>query len=379
MEFGYSVQGYVSSERNESDPDAEHTVLTEEFDLCVLADKVGVKYAWVPEHHFTEGYSHVSANDIFLGALAKVTSQIHLSSGIWNPLPRFNHPATLAEKVAMLDHLSDGRVEFGTGRGSGSQEVVGFYPEFDDASNTRVVWEETINEFVKMWTQPVYEGFQGEHWSLAPRPIIPKPYHKPHPAMWYAAGNPSSYVMAAQRGLGILGFTLGADLKATEENLKKYRKAIADAEPVGAFVNNNLAIAVGLCYINEDRDVARREFLEGGTAQFAANALRYHDQIPRPDDYPVWPDLPPEPDEAMLDAMIDMGAALVGDPDDVLKQVQRWVDVGIDQVMIGTGSKTYEQNVRMLDLFGKYIIPKVDTDPVHSTTRYREAAALQTV
>ena len=68
---------------------------------------------------------------MFLGYLAHTTERIHLGSGIFNPLPQVNHPAKVAERVAMLDHLSDGRFEFGTGRGAGSHEILGFLPEHD--------------------------------------------------------------------------------------------------------------------------------------------------------------------------------------------------------------------------------------------------------
>ncbi len=134
---------------------------------------------------------------MFLGYLAHSTERIHLGSGIFNPLPQVNHPAKVAEKVAMLDHLSDGRFEFGTGRGAGSHEILGFLPGMTDLTGTREIWEDVIREFPKMWMQDEYQGYEGKYWSLPPRKILPKPYVKPHPPMWYAAGNTSSYEMAA--------------------------------------------------------------------------------------------------------------------------------------------------------------------------------------
>lgn len=373
MEFGFFVQGYVPKSQRRSEADAEHRVLLEDLELCVAADKSGFKYAWMPEHHFTDEYSHISSNDVFLGALAALTDNIHLGSGIFNPLPRFNHPAALAERAAMLDHLTSGRFEFGTGRGSGNQEVVGFYPEFDNADNTREIWEETIGEFVKMWTQDVYEGFEGKYWSMPPRPILPKPYTKPHPPMWYAAGNTTSYEMAARKGLGILGFSLDG-LERAQAAVETYKKTITDAEPIGAFVNDNVLVANLVCFVDEDRDTARRAFLEGNTSYYVAQAMRYHDQIPNPPGYEGWPQVPPNPDEAALDMMIDAGAALVGDPDDVLAQIKRWESTGIDQLMIGRGSKTLAETQKMIDLIGTHIIPALDTDPIHSTTHYRNNA-----
>ena len=79
----------------------------EETEYVIQADKSGFKYAWASEHHFLEEYSHLSANDVYLGYLAHATERIHLGSGIFNPLAQVNHPVKVAEKVAMLDHLTE--------------------------------------------------------------------------------------------------------------------------------------------------------------------------------------------------------------------------------------------------------------------------------
>ncbi|CAM5363881.1 hypothetical protein SVIOM74S_01599 [Streptomyces violarus] len=148
MEFGVFVQGYVGK-RAETDPLAEHKALMEETEYVIQADKSGFKYAWASEHHFLDEYSHLSANDVFLGYLAHATERIHLGSGIFNPLAPVNHPVKVAEKVAMLDHLSKGRFEFGSGRGAGSHEILGFMPGVTDMNHTKEIWEETIAEFPK--------------------------------------------------------------------------------------------------------------------------------------------------------------------------------------------------------------------------------------
>jgi len=199
MEFGLFIQGYTPKFLRAEDPDAEHHTFEKELAAVEAADRAGIKYVWVTEHHFLDEYSHISANDVFLGALAGRTTRAHLGSGIFNPLPKVNHPAKVAERAAMLDHLTEGRFEFGTGRGAGSHEVTGFHDELlgTDVSETKAIWEETIAEFPKMWMQETYEGFDGTYWSMPPRKVLPKPYKKPHPPMWYAAGNTPSFEMAA--------------------------------------------------------------------------------------------------------------------------------------------------------------------------------------
>ena len=162
MEFGIFVQGYTPQFRRDVDPEAEHHALMNELELVKAADKAGFKYVWATEHHFLDEYSHLSANDVFLGYLAHATERIHLGSGIFNPLPQVNHPAKVAEQVAMLDHLSDGRFEFGTGRGAGSHEILGFLPGMDDLTGTREIWEDVIREFPKMWMQDDVRGLPGQ-------------------------------------------------------------------------------------------------------------------------------------------------------------------------------------------------------------------------
>ncbi len=90
-----------------------------------------------------------------------------------------------------------------------------------------------------MWTQEEYQGYDGKYWSLPPRKILPKPLHKPHPPMWYAAGNPSSYEMAGRKGLGVLGFSLD-ERREGRPGAEPVPKAVANADPVGAFVNDNM-------------------------------------------------------------------------------------------------------------------------------------------
>ena len=121
MEFGLFVQAHVPRHEVEADPGgAAHARLLREVELAEASDRHGFKYVWSVEHHFLEEYSHLSASEIVLPWIAARTKRIHVGSAIWNLTPPVNHPARVAERVAMLDHLSEGRFEFGTGRGSSS-------------------------------------------------------------------------------------------------------------------------------------------------------------------------------------------------------------------------------------------------------------------
>lgn len=373
MEFGLFVQGYVPAARAKVDPEAEHKALIEETEYVIQADKSGFKYAWASEHHFLEEYSHLSANDVYLGYLAHATERIHLGSGIFNPLAPVNHPVKVAEKVAMLDHLSEGRFEFGTGRGAGSHEILGFMPGITDMNHTKELWEETIAEFPKMWLQDEYVGFQGKHWSLPPRKILPKPYGKSHPAMWYAAGSPSSYAMAGKKGLGVLGFSV-QKVSDMEWVVESYKNAVKDAEPVGAFVNDNVMVtSTAICAETHAKAV---EIAVGGGLNYLQSLLfRYHDTFPRPEGIPEWPQLLPEYTEEIVELLIAEELMICGDPDEVLKQCRRWDRAGADQLSFGLPiGISSEDTMNTIRLIGEHVIPQIDTDPVHRTSRFRAAA-----
>ncbi len=372
MEFGIFIQGYVPEHRRSEDPDPEHTAFMQEIELSEAADRAGFKYVWVTEHHFLDEYSHLSANDVVLGYLARATQRIHLGAGIFNPLPQVNHPAKVAERVAMLDHLSNGRFEFGTGRGAGSHEILAFLPDMEDLSKTREIWEDVIAEFPKMWMQDVYEGYDGTYWSMPPRRVLPKPYVKPHPAMWYAAGNTSSYEMAARRGLGVLGFSVQS-LEDLAPVLKAYKDAIGGAEPIGAFVNDNVMVTAS-AWVAEDEEDALRSAVESRIAYLNSNMFRYHDTFPHPDWVPQWPDLLPEPTKEMLQATIGTGGIVLGNPDHALAACRRWEEAGADQLVFALFAAPHEDALETIRLMGEFVIPKLDTDPEHRTSRFRREA-----
>ena len=97
--------------------DDEHQLFQHGLDEVELADKAGFSTVWLTEHHFLEEYCHSTAPELFLAAASQRTKNIRLGFGVMHLPPPINHPARIAERVATLDHLSNGRVEYGTGEG----------------------------------------------------------------------------------------------------------------------------------------------------------------------------------------------------------------------------------------------------------------------
>jgi hypothetical protein len=172
MEFG------IFSQMHCPEWDDENSRYHREIDTAILCDEQGFKYDWSPEHHFLQNYSHQPAPEVFLSFVAARTKQIHVGTAITNITAAVNHPARVAERIATMDHLSKGRVEFGTGRGSSSAEWGGF--AIPSASETKPMWRESLEQIPRMWMDEPYE-FEGKYFRMPKRNVLPKPYTRPHP------------------------------------------------------------------------------------------------------------------------------------------------------------------------------------------------------
>ena len=243
MKFGllYEMQ------RPHTDYKIDHTALIEEtLEQCVLADEVGFDYLWFVEHHFLTSFSGSSAPEVIISALARMTDRIRLGFGVVI-LPN-HHPVQVAERVAMVDHLSGGRVEFGVGRSSAYEQMgLGIDPR-----DTREIMEESLRMVPEIWRQPEF-SWEGKHFNVPSREVLPKPFQDPHPPIWMACTQPASYEIAAGHGIGVLSFGSGAPA-GMKEHVDQYRENIKNANPVGQFVNNQWAnFTLGHCGDNNEK------------------------------------------------------------------------------------------------------------------------------
>ena len=371
MEFGIFNSLYVPHQVADLDPEnIEHNRLMDEVVWTQAADRSGFKYTWATEHHFLEEYSHLSANESFLAYLAGVTENIHLGSGIMNITPPVNHPARVAERVAMIDHLSQGRFEFGMGRGSSSTEQKGF--GIDDPELTKLMFDEVLAELPKMWADGRY-SYEGTYFSMPERNVLPKTFTKPHPPMWVAAGNPGTFEKAGRLGLGILCFGVSSP-EALKPLIESYKNAVQDAEPIGGYVNDNVMVTTQMLCL-EDGEKARHIATDMTTGYHTTNVFRYLDTFPKPPGIPEWPTVLPDPTYEQVDQSIKDALVCIGTPEECAKTVERYQATGADQLTFGMLSSTMpvEIAIEAVETFGSQIIPAFDKDPVHSTTRQREA------
>ena len=221
---------------------SEENLLRDALEQIELADRLGFDYVWEVEHHFLEEYSHSSAPEVFLGAVSQRTSRIRLGHGIVNVMPAVNHPARVAERIATLDLISGGRVEFGTGESSSGAELGGFLIEREQK---RAMWHEELDAITRMLVEEPFAGLGGEHVRMPPRNVIPKPLQRPHPPVWVACSRRETIHLAARNGIGALSFSF-VEPEDARKWVDEYYELIRSTEcvPAGFAVNPNVAVVL---------------------------------------------------------------------------------------------------------------------------------------
>ena len=356
------------------DADSEHRLLKDALEQVELADRLGIQYVWEVEHHFLEEYSHSSAPEVFLAAASQRTSRIRLGHGIVQIQPAFNHPARIAERIATLDLVSDGRVDFGTGEASSEAELGGFKIDWD---KKRDMWHEGVDAITRMFVEEPFAGCDGEFISMPPRNVVPKPLQKPHPPLWVAASRRETIHVAAEKGMGALSFAFIDPEEAREWVTDYYATLTSDAcVPAGFAVNANVAaVTPFMCHADEETAVNRG--LDGGHFFGYSLAHYYIFGEHRPGVTNVWEEFNERRalfgfDREIAAQQTDrLGARLVeggqgvlrgsvGTPDQIREFLRRYEDAGIDQVIFVSqaGNNRHEHICESLELFAKEVLPE---------------------
>ncbi len=365
-----------------------NTLYKETLEQCELADQMGFDNLWFVEHHFLTGFSGSPCPEVIFGALSQITKRIRIGFGV-SILP-YHHPIRVAERVAMVDQLTDGRVEFGTGRSNAYEQIgLGIDPR-----DTRAMWEESITMLPQIWQSDEF-SWEGRFWKVPSRRVLPKPYQKPHPRMYLACTQTESFKLAAEKGIGVLSSSTYAT-SVLAEHVKTYRENLKHAKPVGAFVNafwgNNVHAFCGednqeareLCaqslkdffgpnkpYI-QGRINAYEELLEawGGVpdhlqADFG-RWLRQSDEAHKAQAVQAGISLDSGPGAAraafaQMDAntLCDRGVIIAGAPESCIKAIRMYEEIGVDQVIMIMQTETipHERVMRSIEMFGKYVLP----------------------
>lgn len=363
MQFGIFYEHQIPRPWNEGD---EQRLFQEALDQVELADRLGLDYAWEVEHHFLEEYSHSSAPEVFLAACSQRTKNIRLGHGITLMPPGYNHPARVAERIATLDLVSNGRVEWGTGESSSRLELEGFGVNYMEK---RDMWLEAARETARMMAMKPYPGFQGKYFSMPPRNVVPKPVQRPHPPMWVACSNRDTIRLAAKLGIGALTFAFIDPSEAKYWVEEYYNTFKNECEPIGRTVNPNVAMVTGfMCH--EDSNVAVQQGLEGFHFFGYALSHYYITGTHVPGEFDVWADFQKHGPN------IGGPTGGIGNPQEVRENMRKFQESGVDQVIFiqQAGNNRHADICSSLELFAEKVQPEFKRE--HAARAARKAEEL---
>ncbi|MQY04268.1 LLM class flavin-dependent oxidoreductase [Actinomadura macrotermitis] len=339
------------------------------LDQIEIADRIGFDYVWEVEHHFLEEYSHSSAPEVFLAAASQRTKRIRLGHGIVQLPPEVNHPARVAERIATLDLVSGGRVDFGTGESSSSAELGGFGVR---RTAKRAEWQDAIDAITRMFVEEPFAGWDSRHVQMPPRNVVPKPVQKPHPPLWVACSRRETIEFAARNGIGALSFSF-VEPEDAGRWVQEYYRIIESDEcvPAGFAVNPNVCVVLPMM-LHEDEATAIDRGIDG--AHFFGFALaHYYGTTPHdPGRTSVWDEFQEhraargfDRDQIIANAEalnVNIGSlrGAVGTPEQVVDLIRRYEAVGVDQVsfVVQAGPNRHEHICEALELFGEQVLPR---------------------
>ena len=356
-------------------PNDEQQLINDALEQVELADRIGVDYVWEVEHHFLEEYSHSSAPEVFLAAASQRTKRIRLGHGIVQLPPGFNHPARVAERIAMLDLVSGGRVEFGTGESSSQMELGGFGV---DREQKREQWEEALDAITRMFVEEPFAGYDGTYVKMPQRNVVPEPVQKPHPPLWVACSRRDTILLAGKKGIGALSFSF-VEPEEAKEWVDGYYAALAseEASPAGFAVNPHVAVVLPfMCH--EDEQTAIDRGIDGG--HFFGYSLAHYYVFGRhvPGFTNVWNEFQEHRNEfgfareivtptgeeeqlgvKLLQAGLGSLRGAVGTPNQIADLVERYEAAGVDTVIFVSqaGRNQHEHICESLELFAKEVMP----------------------
>lgn len=340
---------------------AERNAYRENIEQIVLADKLGFEAVWLVEHHFRENRSHMPSNEVVLGALSQITERIKLGFGVALMPHEFVHPARVAEKVATVDVLSNGRAIWGMGRSTPmEQQAFGV-----DIAASKDKLKAAARTVVGMWEQEYYEE-DSEYLKFPKRMVTPKPYQYPHPPAWMAASSESSATMAGENGCGLLCFSIMQPLSRLKEIIDTYREAQKTATPLTSVHTNKVGVYT-LVHCAESREQFGTNRLWDsmwwwykGLAEFHLKWEMAH--LTEEQQKQAFPLL-----EARARGEFDItefdreDMVVVGTPDECIRKLARYEEIGVDQLLcyLNFGYLPHDAVMKSIELLGTHVIPEL--------------------
>jgi alkanesulfonate monooxygenase SsuD/methylene tetrahydromethanopterin reductase-like flavin-dependent oxidoreductase (luciferase family) len=346
MKFGLLTEGNLWSGKKLLSFEEKYKEILEQ---AKLADQVGFYSFGCAEQHFYYPNCVLSSPEIVLSSVAALTKNIKIRTAV--TLLPYQHPVKVAENIATLDLMANGRVEFGTGKGNSLYTIEGFGFKANDVELTER-WRESLEVIVKAWTNESF-SHEGKYYKVPERTLTPKPVQKPHPALWYATLSPKSHEIAGRSGLGVMTSTLAIEFEKMARNVELYKKAAQNPEPIGKVVNNRIAILPPL-HVGETMQKAR-EVASQHMVRYLNDIVDLYEQKLKATGLNL--DFTRTRNMLDWDYLNDANMVVVGDPDYVIERLEKFEAVGADEIVVLTDGIPHEEAMKSIELIGKYVIP----------------------
>ena len=306
-------------------------------------DRLGYDHIWVTEHHFAHYGGDLPHPPTFMAAIARSTKRIRLGVAI-NVLPLHN-PIHVAESYAMVDVISNGRLDFGVGKGSEAHEFRKF--RIDQKEATGRLYE-GVEVMLQAWSdKPV--SFKGEFFNYDKVPVYPKPVQRPHPPIWVGcARTEDSFRWAGEHGFHLMTLPylyrepriLPGFIKIYQDNLAKGGHDSGEMDILGKFH----------IYVSSSLEKAIEE-----AAPYLDKYLEVHSAAD-----------PDRKESGLLvqrDAKVQIleGFVLAGDSERVADTICRWRDQNGLTAISGTfhfGGMPQDMTLKSIRLFAERVMPK---------------------
>ena len=327
-----------------------------------LADQLGFHCVWCVEHHFREGRSHMAASEVVLGALSQTTERIRLGFGVTLAPFGFIHPTRIAEKVATVDLLSEGRVEWGVGRSTPMEQTA--FGVDREKSTAQML--EAVEIVSRMWRDEYFE-WDSPDFQMPARMITPKPWQDPHPAPWMATATPSSARLAGENGLGLLSFAIMRPMEELAALYATYREGVAVAKPRTPVANQRIG-AYTLVHAAESDAQAEANGVWDNVNWWYENLAEFTlkwelPHLSEEEKAVVFPFLDSVKEgQTPIAQYKEAPTLIIGDAARCIEKMKAYADLGVDQLLcyVAFGNMEHEAVVRSLEILGKEVIPELE-------------------
>jgi alkanesulfonate monooxygenase SsuD/methylene tetrahydromethanopterin reductase-like flavin-dependent oxidoreductase (luciferase family) len=323
-----------------------------------LADKLGFSTWGTSEQHFSPPRFTVSAPEVLYAAVARHTKNIKLRI-MCSVLLKWNHPILVAERLATLDIVSNGRAELGTARSNNLTTLEAFGV---DPTETAAQWADSLEVLVKALTQETLEH-DGPVWKIPPRKIVPTCVQTPHPPISVAASSIKSHIVAGERGLGAICFENYFGFDYLQQCIDGFREAVKLGTSMVPKRNDTMGLYVATAFCAETRkeavkiarDIALGYFkfiLDLYVPLSKKGSYEYLDKMERL-----------IANETNIDFLLtETPSVMIGTPDDFIKRLRQLEEMGVDEVLLRVDGVRHADIKRSLELIGTEVIPVVDRE-----------------